>query len=238
VACTADQLLLVDTPGTTFHGSCTNDAGLTTAAADLVVMRDATAPTVTVTGVDPVYTLGDAITPSCTTTDATSGVATHATPTVTGGNANGVGTFTVTCSGGRDVAGNTASAVTTYRVLYQWDGFLQPINDTAHQIGTATSVFRAGSTVPVKFQLRRADGSLVQPLSAPLWITPVRGAPMTAPVDETVYGDVATSGTTYRGEGNQWIYNWGTARSGAGYYWRIGVRLDDGQTYFVNIGLR
>jgi hypothetical protein len=32
-------------------------------------------------------------------------------------------------------------------------------------------------------------------------------------------------------------FNWGTAKNQANYYWRIGVALDDGQTY-VNIGLR
>jgi len=33
-------------------------------------------------------------------------------------------------------------------------------------------------------------------------------------------------------------YNWATPKSGAGYYWLIGVKLDDGQTYKVYISLR
>ena len=36
----------------------------------------------------------------------------------------------------------------------------------------------------------------------------------------------------------QYIYNWGTKGQAIGNYRRIGVTLDDGQTYFVNIGLR
>ena len=77
-------------------------------------------------------------------------------------------------------------------------------------------------------------------MTAPQWIVPVRGGSMRAPVDESLYGDSATSGGTYRWDATaqQYIYDWGTAKSGAGSYWRIGVRLDDGQTYFVNIGLR
>jgi len=34
----------------------------------------------------------------------------------------------------------------------------------------------------------------------------------------------------------QYIYNWKTGTGGN--YWRIGVKFDDGQTYYVNIGLR
>jgi hypothetical protein len=50
--------------------------------------------------------------------------------------------------------------------------------------------------------------------------------------------DAPTSGTTYRLAGSQYIYNWGTKGIAAGFYWRIGVTLDDGQTYYVTIGLR
>jgi TRAP-type uncharacterized transport system substrate-binding protein len=35
----------------------------------------------------------------------------------------------------------------------------------------------------------------------------------------------------------QYIYNWKTPTAGGRYY-QIGVKLDDGQTCFVNIGLR
>jgi hypothetical protein len=38
--------------------------------------------------------------------------------------------------------------------------------------------------------------------------------------------------------GMQYIYNWSTKGSTSGFYYRIGVKLDDGQTYYVNIGLR
>ena len=46
------------------------------------------------------------------------------------------------------------------------------------------STFKAGSTVPVKFQLKRADGTAVQATAAPTWLTPVKGAVTTAPVSE------------------------------------------------------
>ena len=36
----------------------------------------------------------------------------------------------------------------------------------------------------------------------------------------------------------QYQYNWKTRGFASGFYWRIGVALDDGQTYFVYIGLK
>jgi hypothetical protein len=127
-----------------------------------------------------------------------------------------------------------------YSVIYRFDGFLQPINDTAHQTcpGCPTSIFKGGSTVPAKFQLTDANGALVQTINPPLWTTPVKGGPTTAPIDESEYSDPATSGVAYRLTGGHYEYNWKTKGFATGFYWRIGVTLDDGQTYFVYIGLK
>ncbi len=126
----------------------------------------------------------------------------------------------------------------TLSVIYAWAGFLQPINDTAHQVGTSTSIFKAGSTVPAKFVLKDVHGNVVQAATAPLWITPARGSALTDAVNESLYGETATGGTTYTWTGTHYQYNWGTAKSQGGYYWRIGVKLDDGTTRYVNLGLR
>jgi hypothetical protein len=181
------------------------------------------------------YTLGSVPKATCTATDAFSGVA-SCTVAVTGGNTNGVGTFTWTATA-KDNAGNVSTATGTFKVGYRFDGFLQPINDTAHQVGATTSIFKAGSTVPVKLVLKDAAGNVVQPTKAPEWLTPVKGSSTAAPVDESVYTASGDSGTAYRADSGQWIYNWKTP-SGGGNYWRIGVALDDGTTYYVNIGLR
>jgi len=53
-----------------------------------------------------------------------------------------------------------------------------------------------------------------------------------------VYTEPATSGSSYRPTGGRWQYVWGTDKQQAGYYWRIGVRLDDGETHQVSIALR
>ena len=129
----------------------------------------------------------------------------------------------------------------SYRVVYAFSGFMQPINDTSHMLSTNpdVSTFKAASTVPVKFQLTNASGAPIQALSAQ-WVTPSKGAATTQAVDETVYTDQPTTGALYRWDSTaqQYIYNWGTAKNQSGFYWRLGVKLDDNQTYYVNISLR
>jgi VCBS repeat-containing protein len=136
-----------------------------------------------------------------------------------------------------DHVGHEATKECTYNVNYTFSGFLQPIK---HQTGTEdVSTFKAGSTVPVKIQLKDANGNVVQSASAPQWLTPQMGSATSQAVDESVYSDTPTTGGTFRWDttGQQYIYNWGTAKNQTGSYWRVGVKLDDGQTYYVNISL-
>ena len=179
------------------------------------------------------YTLGAAKAATCTATDSFSGLL--SCKVVVSGGTNGVGTFNWTATA-TDKAGNTKTQIGTYKVVYKFDGFLQPINDTAHQTGLTTSVFKGGSTIPVKFQLKNAAGTAVQSATAPIWLTPVKGVAMSMPVCETAVTVSADSGSTYRYDTGQYIYNWKTGTGGN--YWQIGVKLDDGQIYYVNIGLR
>ena len=235
------KLVSAEGASLTATGTCADNAGNSASDTQGGIKIDKHAPDVKVTGTTngAQFTLGAVPTAGCDTTDSLSGVDTNATATTTGGQPSGVGSYTVSCGGGKDKAGNAASAVTaTYTVIYRWDGFLQPINDTAHQVGLATSIFKGGSTVPVKFQLKRADGTVVQAAAAPLWITPLKGAKVSDAVDESIYSDPITTGTTYRWDGDKYIYNWGTDKSQTGYYWRVGVKFDDSQTYYVNLGLR
>ena len=67
---------------------------------------------------------------------------------------------------------------------------------------------------------------------------PGQGQPARRAVNESAYTATATVGSTYTWDGTQYLYNWKTDKSQAGSYWRVGVALDDGQTYYVNVGLR
>ena len=123
---------------------------------------------------------------------------------------------------------------------YIFPGFLQPINDTAHQVDQNKSVFKAGSTVPVKFQLKNLDSTITQTTSAPIWLNPERGNQMNALVDEPIYTILGTSGNTFKWDpiAQQYIYNWSTKGLKSGYWYNISVELDDGYVYSVTIGLR
>jgi hypothetical protein len=202
---------------------------------------DTVAPTVTVSGIadGATYTVGAVPSMTASATDATSGVAGSPTMTKTGGLANGVGAFVVTATAS-DKAGNVAVTTVRYRVVYGYGSslFLQPVNDTAHQTGLATSVFNAGQTIPMKLQLRNAAGQVIQTNAAPQWLNPVKGSATVAAVNESAYSAAETVGGTYVWDGTQYQYNWKTDKTQAGSYWRVGVSLDDGQTYFVNIALR
>jgi len=99
-------------------GAATDNAGNSASAQVIGINIDLTLPVVSVTGVTngAIYTIGSVPAAGCTTTDALSGVQTNATLSVTGGNSDGTGTFTASCTGAMDKAGNTGAASVTYQV--------------------------------------------------------------------------------------------------------------------------
>lgn len=154
----------------------------------------------------------------------------------------GVGTFPITCTQGSlesDTYSFDAFVPGELTVEYDWRGFSQPINDTSYSPLTQ-SVFKVGSTVPVKFNLRDVNGALVQARSAPMWLAPQRGNSMKARIDEATNTTAASTGSHYRYDAleKQYIYNWSTKGLTPGYWYRIFAQLDDGKVYSVIIGLR
>ncbi|MEO5635440.1 MAG: PxKF domain-containing protein [Candidatus Paceibacterota bacterium] len=161
--------------------------------------------------------------------------------TSTATNLSTVGNYPITCTIGTLISNKYSFATFTpgtLRINYRFDGFLQPINDTAHQIGPSLSVFKAGSTVPVKFQLKKSNGTIIHTGAIPVWLPPQKGTSMSSPVDESIYNDTGTSGTNFKWDGSQYIYNWSTKGLAAGYWYKISVILDDGNTHSVTVGLR
>jgi pimeloyl-ACP methyl ester carboxylesterase len=167
-------------------------------------------------------------TPTCTTT-ATSG--------------SPVGIYPITCTIGTLASAKydfTTFATGTLTIIYKWSGFMQPINDTTYNPTQSPSVFKGGSTIPVKFPLKNANGAIVQTSTLPIWLSPQKGSVMSASIDESVYSVSATGGTTYRYDATtqQYIYNWSTKGLAAGYWYRVYAKLEDGNTYSVMVGLR
>lgn len=199
---------------------------------------DKTPPVVTVTGVTngAIYTFGSVVpTAGCSTTDALSGVKTNATVSVTGGT-NGAGTFTATCAGATDIAGNSAPAVTaTYMVQYNFLGYFNPI------LNNGAAFFHSGRTVPVKFQLTAADGSIVTNAVANIQVFLILSTPI-GTVDETI--DTLASGNSNTGTlfrfdpgSGQYIYNLSTSGYAIGTY-LLRTTISDGTTHDVQFSIR
>ena len=92
--------------------------------------------------------------------------------------------------------------------------------------------------MPAKFQVKRADGTVVTPTAAPQWLAPIKGAGLSAAPNEPAAFDEATLGTEFKPTSEGWHYNWKTPKSAAGSWYTIGARLDDGTVRTVVVGLR
>jgi hypothetical protein len=157
--------------------------------------------------------------PTCTATDAVSGLA----GCVVSGYGTDVGNHTLTATA-TDNAGRTATATLVYTVdPWRHDGFYRPVDMLK------LNTVKAGSTVPLKFNVYKGD--------APVTDMGVLGASFTvkqiscdtgAPTD-AVEEFSTTGGTTlrYDAEAQQWIQNWATPRAGKGSCYRVTVTTAD-----------
>ena len=170
------------------------------------------------------YTLNQIVNADWTATDATSGIK-SATGTVTSGSpidtsSIGPKTFQVDAE---DNAGNEATVEVTYYVKYNYIGVLQPINDDG---SGPKSIFKLGSTIPVKFQLMDYNGSFVTDAVVRIVVARYSGTPPDAGEYETaVSTSAATTGNLFRYDSlaNQYIFNLATKTLLKGEYQ---IRLD------------
>jgi hypothetical protein len=232
VTCTPVQSQTTDTAGAAFNGSCTNEAGLSMNAAPTTIRRDATAPVVTVTGVinGATYSLGAVPVAGCSTTDATSGVATSAVLSLSGGP---VGSVIATCSGAEDNAGNFGQASVTFNVAYNWTGFFQPVDNP----GTAsTPVFnrvKAGRSIPIKFSLGGNQGLNILAPGYPLSES-VSCDSATTTVDDVEQTVNANSNfLSYDATANQYIFVWKTETTYANSCRKLIMKLVDGTEHYA-----
>ena len=142
-----------------------------------------------------------------------------------------LGENTITVRAG-DKSGNSSAGSYRISILYNVSGgFLQPINYTGPQ-----SWFKAGSTIPVKFQLPWSGGYISDAVAT---FSAAKVTNNLGTVNETAVTIAASSGTQFRYDtsSNQYIYNWSTKGLTAGEY-RIKAELNGGQIITVKIGLR
>ena len=160
-----------------------------------------------------------------------SGVASCTGPATLDTSSVGSKTFTVVTV---DNEGNTHSEVVTYKVVYAYGEVSQPINPDG------SSVFKAGSTVPVKFSLTDHAGAPVGTATPTISYTGFDPEAVVGDqVVEPVISAPATGGTQLRWDASagQYVFNLSTKTLKAGTY-KLIISLDDGKRYSAVITLR
>jgi hypothetical protein len=221
--------------------TCSADSDGGTASLTVSIARDATRPATAVTGVaeGATYNLGSVPQAGCPTTDNLSGVATEATLALTGGDAQGVGDITATCSGALDSAGNAADpAVVHYTVVnplpgtYNFTGFFQPVDNPGEGPSYVFNSIKAGSAVPVRFSLAGDQGLDIladgYPTSRSASCTT---AAITDPIEQTV--TAGNSSLSYDAASDTYTYVWKTDKGWAGTCRVLTVQLDDGTQHLA-----
>lgn len=216
-SCTGDTTLSAEGAGQSTTGTATDLAGNTAEASIGGINIDKTAPAASVTSpaAGATYALNQVVTAAFVCADALSGVAACTGTVGTGAAIDtasvGGKSFTVTAI---DQAGNTAPVSVSYRVAYTFGGFRQPIP-------LPVSMFKGGSTIPVKFALTDGAGASVG----------------TAVATVSVKGGAPLGVAAYDPAAQQYHFNLKTKGLPLGPL-TITVRLDDGTSHSVVVTLR
>jgi hypothetical protein len=128
-----------------------------------------------------------------------------------------------------DAAGNSSSVSFTVAVIYGWSGILQPINSDG------SSIFKQGSTIPVKFKLTGSSAGIA---NATIKITKIDNG-VEGTYLEALNSNPASTGNAFRydGSSHQYIYNWGTKNFTQGTY-SVHIVLGDGVVRSIQVSLR
>ena len=204
-----------------------------------IISIDLTPPVVAVLGVNDgdVFDIGEEPAPDsvgCATTDALSGVANPAESVVSGGNPDGTGVFTVTCSGAQDVAGNaTTTVAATYEVHYRLASGV--FTGGPVKAAPAINSGKGGRTYPLRWTLTDGAGALVDDVRA---VSSIRYAAtdcdaFTGPTSELVDADSNGSGLSV--DKGTFRFNWNSPSTGC---WLLSIDLADGNTLSASFELR
>ena len=119
----------------------------------------------------------------------------------------------------RDGGGNTASATSSYRVVYDFDGFFAPVAPTVTEV-------KAGDGVPVKFSLNGDQGLDFFAGGAPGWRPAPCNGPSTAQDTATALGRL-----TYHAANDRYVFFWSTDPAWAGTCKELVVPFVDGTVH-------
>ena len=191
-----------------------------------------------------VYILNQSVLASFSCTDGGSSLATCSGTVTNGASLNtasvGTKTFSVTAT---DAVDNSTNVTNPYTVAYASSGTCY--GDAGHQIlqpvnADSSSVFKQGSTVPVKFRVCDGSGkSMGTPgLVVGFLLTQTFSGTLVNTVNEPIISSTPDASFRWDALSQQWIFNVSTKALSANvtYYYRI--TLDDGSTIDFRFGLK
>jgi parallel beta-helix repeat protein len=146
-------------------------------------------------------------------------------------NFNQVGEHTIIIEA-EDFIGNKRTESITYKVIYDFSGFLPPIKTDG------SGLYKLGRTLPTKFQLKDANGQYISIATAQLFVAKISNGVVGS--DEVAFSTSnADTGNVFRYDAinNQYIYNLSTDTLSVGS-WQLKVVLDDGNYYAVIISIK
>jgi Putative Ig domain/Beta-propeller repeat len=194
----------------------------------ITVNPERTPPIVAVTGVSDggTYNLGSVPAAGCSTADGESGVAVEATLSLSGGDSNGVGRFTATCSGGQDNAGNIAPPVSVvYSVGYTFIGFGAPV-DNPPVLNTS----KAGQTIPLKWRITDTNGLPILNLGSVKVTVVDLSCSLGSTTDQIEEYSAGGSGLQNLGDG-YYQFNWKTPKAYAESCKQMKLDLGEGAAF-------
>jgi hypothetical protein len=203
-------------------GSASDNAG-NSGSASVTVKLDKTNPVITAED-GGIYTLNQQV--GWSASDSLSGLASDATGTV---DTRAVGSKTQTITA-TDKAGNIVTKTITYCVVYNFGGILQPLVEGA--------TYKAGSTIPMKFQLKDDAGAFISDAIATITYSKVSNNVAGSEVVAVSTGAASTGNQfRYDSTANQYIFNLSTKGIAAGTY-QVSITLNDGTTKTVRFSLK
>jgi hypothetical protein len=218
----------------TSNVSCTatDDAGNTsTPVTFTVTVQDTTAPTLTGMPSDRTVLATSASGAQVSWTDPGADDAVDPAPSVAcvpaSGSTFGPGTTTVTCTASDD-AGNSDSETFNVSVAYNFTGFFRPVDN-----GGVLNVAKAGSAIPVKFNLGGYMGLNIFSTGSPA--TKLMACDSSAtldPIEETA--TAGGSSLSYDAASGQYTYVWKTNKAHAGTCRQLVITFADGNTKTAN----
>lgn len=216
-----------------FDFVATDEAGNTTIMTVTISNIDKEAPAISMSApVDgATYTLFQKVLANWSTTDNLSGIA-STNGTVASGAAIDTGSvgikiIKVTAT---DKAGNVSSKTLSYKVIYGFAGFFQPVDSYP-----TVNIVKAGSAIPTKFSLHGNQGLSIFADGYPTSAKVTEFAD-TLPSDaiEITISTAGNSNLSYDAATDQYTYVWKTEKTWSGTCRQLIVKLKDGTVHILN----